>query len=89
MLRPQGQVTVVSPYTIIERDTCVCGHCNTIILVKPLTASTVYLFPQVHGPDKEEPGACCRVCMRAVCLRCHDDGRCLPLERRIEQMEHP
>jgi hypothetical protein len=25
--------------------------------------------------------------MSAVCLACHDDGRCLPLERRFEELE--
>jgi hypothetical protein len=39
------------------------------------------------APPTEEPGAACRVCMRAVCLRCHADGRCTPFERQIEQQE--
>ena len=73
--------------TVIERDTATCGHCNRIILIKAGTGATTYLIPQVHGPDREEPGAMCRVCMRTVCLHCHADGRCTPLERRIEEME--
>ena len=71
----------------IERDTITCGHCNRIVLVKPGTASTVYVFPQMAGPDKEEPGAFCRMCMKPVCLRCHDVGTCAPLMKQIEAME--
>jgi hypothetical protein len=87
MRRPQGYITITSDAPLIERDSATCGHCGQIVLVKPNTASTVYLIPQFLGPDREEPGACCRVCMRAVCLTCHADGRCLPLERRLEQIE--
>jgi hypothetical protein len=72
---------------MIERDSVSCGHCNRLIFVKPGTAFTVYLFPQLVGPDKEEMGASCRVCMRHVCLTCNTVGTCTPLERRIEQME--
>ena len=86
MLRPHGQATVFGD-RIVEHDTITCGHCNGIVLVKPGTASTVYVLPQRVGPPKEEPGAACRVCMRSVCLTCHADGRCTPLERRIEEME--
>lgn len=87
MRRPQGYITIVSDAVSIERDSVSCGHCNAIVMVKPFTASTVYLIPQLIGPPLEEPGAMCRVCMRPVCLACHDDGRCTPLERRLEQME--
>jgi hypothetical protein len=88
MRKPQGYLTIVLPDApVVERDTAVCGHCNQIIFVKPGTALTVYLTPQVQGPDKEEMGASCRQCMRHVCLTCHADGRCIPLERRIERME--
>lgn len=87
MRRPQGYVQVVGGVSEREFDTVTCGHCNQIVLVKPGTALTTYLLPHAVGPHTEEPGACCRVCMRAVCLTCHADGRCTPLERRIEQME--
>lgn len=86
MLRPQGYVSVVG-FSQIEHDTITCGHCNQIVLVKPGSASTVYVLPQMDAPPKEEPGAMCRQCMRPVCLTCHAHGRCLPLELRIEQME--
>ena len=70
-----------------EYDTATCGHCNRIVFTKAGSASTVYLFPQMFGPPKEEAGAMCRVCMRAVCLTWHDDGNCVVLERRLEAME--
>lgn len=87
MLRPHGQLTVVGEFRVIEADTITCGHCNVVIQVKPGTASTVYVYPQMQGPPKEEAGAHCRVCDKAVCLRCCDFGICRPYMKRIEAME--
>jgi hypothetical protein len=88
MLKPQGYLVVTHAEGLtLERDTISCGHCNRIVFVKPGHASTVYLFPQVQGPDKEEMGAHCRQCDKAICLTCHDAGTCTPLLRRIEWME--
>lgn len=88
MLRPQGYANVLcDDGRIIERDSIVCGHCNVIVLVKPGTAATVYWYPQMYGPPKEEAGAHCSVCDKPVCLRCHDLGVCAPLLKQIEQME--
>lgn len=88
MLKPQGYVTIATPDApTVERDSVTCAHCNRVVLVKPGTASTVYLFPQLVGPDKEEAGAGCRQCMKAICLTCYDNGRCTPLEKQIEHME--
>jgi len=88
MLKPQGYgVISYEDGARVEHDTISCGHCNQVVIVKPGTAATVYLIPQFLGPDREEPGAFCRQCMSPVCLRCHADGRCLPLMRRIEAME--
>ena len=89
MLKPHGYVTVVSDRQQ-SFDSVTCGHCNQIVLTKPATASTVYLVPDPDnrlGPMKEEPGAMCRQCMRAICLQCYADGRCTPLMKRIEAME--
>lgn len=84
----QGYATISSPDApIVERDTASCCHCNAIIFVKPGTGATVYVEPQRQGPDKEEPGASCYRCMKAVCLACHAKGRCLPFERKIERQE--
>ncbi len=91
MRAPHGYAIWVSPDAPpVERDTCTCGHCGAIIFTKPGTASTVYLLPHPTDPtlpDSEEPGAFCRLCMTPVCLRCHADGRCLPLERQLEASE--
>lgn len=88
MLRPQGYATILLPDApMIERDCISCGHCSAAVFVKPGTATTVYLFPQMFGPDKEEPGAACHCCMRAVCLNCHAKGTCTPLEKMLEQSE--
>jgi hypothetical protein len=88
VLRAKGYVSVVGGWKNEEYDTTMCGHCGVHILVKPGTASTVYVFPQLVGPPKEEAGAHCRVCDKAVCLRCCDQGVCTPLMKRIEAMEH-
>lgn len=87
MRKPQGYAVVTGDFMPLEYDTISCGHCNKVVMVKAGTGSTVYLIPQFTGPHLEEPGAMCRVCMRAVCLECHDLGRCLPLERMIEEKE--
>lgn len=86
MRRPQGYAQVIG-VGVVEHDSITCGHCSRIVLVKPGTAATVYVLPQMQGPAKEEPGAMCRVCMRHVCLKCHAHGHCAPLEKQIEQME--
>lgn len=89
MHRPQGYVTIVGDcrLPVPEADSVVCGHCNVILLVKPGTAATVYLYPQVDGSTREADGAFCRQCMTHICLRCHKRGLCTPLLRRIDDME--
>lgn len=89
MLRPGGYAQILDPDApLVERDTCSCGHCNKVIFTKPGSASTTYLIQHRDGRWTEEAGAFCRVCMRPVCLRCHDLGSCLPLERWLDQQEH-
>lgn len=97
MLRPQGYSQIIDPaLPTVERDTITCGHCQRIVFVKPGTGSTVYLIPHKPKDSKdldalkrfdEEPGAFCRVCMRAVCLQCHDRGTCQPAEKFLETIE--
>ncbi len=88
MLRPHGYATITDPAApLVEYDTAGCGHCQRVIFTKPGSAQTVYLFPQRVGPPKEEMGAFCRVCMRPVCLPCHEAGRCTPWEKQLEAME--
>jgi len=91
MLKAGGYAIAVDPDakggTLFERDTITCKHCQRIVFTKPGSASTVYLFPQRQGPDKEEPGAFCRVCMSPICLACCAVGTCTPWERRMEKIE--
>jgi len=87
MRRVQGYATFSGPESLTEYDTIQCGHCQRVIFTKPGTISTIYL---IYGSDerwREEPGAFCRVCMRPVCLSCHDVGTCRPWERMIEAQE--
>ncbi|SRR5258706_14364620 len=90
-----GYSTIVEPgHQTIQRDTVQCGHCDTIIDLKPGSGHTVYLifvaFDALNRPVyKEEMGAFCGVCMRPVCLPCHGIGTCIPLEKMLETMERP
>lgn len=89
MFQSRGYATWTEPdRPLIERDTIQCGHCGRGIFVKPGTASTVYLrWSERMKQWVEMMGFGCRVCMSAVCWDCHDDGRCRPLERRLEEAE--
>ena len=93
----RGYLTITDPdRPLREFDTITCGHCQRIIFVKPGSANTIYLLPirptdehdlAAIGRFQEEAGAFCRVCMRAICLRCHDHGTCRTWEQLIESME--
>ena len=88
MRAPQGYAQILDPdRPLVERDTISCGHCGRVVFVKPGSAATVYLIQHRDGSWTDEAGAFCRVCMRPVCLRCHDDGVCHPLERWLERQE--
>lgn len=88
MRRIGGYAQITSPERQIERDTSSCGHCSAVTFIKPGSAATVYLiWDPALKQWREEPGAFCRVCMRPVCLRCHEIGTCVPLERFLERAE--
>ena len=88
MRRPAGYAVIVDPaQSMWERDSISCGHCQRVVFVKPGSASTVYLVQQTVSAWTEEPGAFCRVCMRPICLPCHEVGRCRPWELMIEASE--
>jgi hypothetical protein len=90
MRKPDGYGIIVDPDgPTWERDAINCGHCNANVWVKPGSASTVYLILHRDGRWTEEAGAFCRVCMTPVCLRCHGLGVCTPLEKWLDQQEHP
>ena len=88
----KGYATIVEPdRPILQFDTIQCGHCDTVVQLKPGSGITVYLiFAGFDGSRPiwtEEMGAFCRVCMRPVCLACHDIGSCTPFEKQLERME--
>lgn len=89
MLKPKGYAVIVSPaQPVREFDSITCGHCQRVVFVKAGSASTVYLIPtRPLGSYREEPGASCRCCMRAVCLACHAKGTCTPWEQALERSE--
>lgn len=92
MRRPDGYATILDPDApLIERDTAQCAHCGCIITTKPGTLSTVYLISTITPTGlivtEEVPGAGCWHCDAPVCLACHALGTCLPLERRLAQLE--
>jgi len=91
MLRADGYALIVDPTIgrpIVEYDTIQCGHCQRIVRVKPGTAATVFLLPtDVPHMHKEEAGAFCGRCMRAICLPCHHAGVCRPFELWLDEQE--
>jgi hypothetical protein len=97
MLKAQGYGLITGDAKIqAEFDTISCGHCGKIVRVKPGTGSTVYVFDQIHiEPEtkiatityQEEPGAGCKLCMRSICLPCYERGNCIPMEKRLEEIE--
>ena len=87
---PGGYGQIIEPgRPTVEFDTVTCAHCGGLIHVKPGSGGTVYLvWDDLLGAEREEPGAGCWTCgMKPVCLACHADGRCRPLERQLEQAE--
>lgn len=90
MPTPRGYAILIDPDVASpqEWDTITCCHCQHVIRVKPGTASTVYLlWKPAESRWVEEMGAMCGRCNKPVCLACHDDGRCRPWERQMEQIE--
>lgn len=83
-----GYTTIVDPdRKTFKCDTIQCGHCDAIVYLKPGSGITVYLVPVGPNQWAEEDGAFCRVCMKPVCLDCHDLGNCVPLEKQLLRME--
>lgn len=72
MRRPGGYATWTDPEKPIrEADTFTCNHCNRVVIVQP----------------KGDAGGFCRICMKPVCGRCADLGRCITFEKRMEISE--
>ena len=88
-MRRLGYAVFTEEGGVREYDTRTCGHCGCVIFVKPGTGGTVYLLPRRSPLESylEEMGAHCRMCNTPVCLACHADGRCTPIEKWLEQQE--
>ena len=90
-LRPQGYAVLIEPdrpskanldgFQCVETregynefDTLACGHCNRVVHV-------------LARQRPEDIGGLCKQCMRCICPQCVGEGRCFPLEKRIEEWE--
>lgn len=56
-----------------ECDTFTCNHCCKVVFVRP-------------GERGADLGGFCKCCTGLICIACVDDGRCSPLEQRLEAM---
>ena len=75
MRRPGGQAEWSGGgQKTVTRDTFSCCHCNAVVFVKPKA-------------DPSEMGGFCRLCMKHVCKKCEALGKCVPFERRLEEIE--
>ncbi len=87
MLKPGGYFISTDPdprkgtgqTAVVERDSITCGHCNCIVLVKPMC------------PAHEMPFALCWGCRRHICLKCDVERartlKCDVIENKLERWE--
>ncbi len=73
-MQARGYLVVTSQDKIDEKDSITCVHCNAVFFVAP----------KQHPSDA---GGYCRQCDALICRKCTAEGRCLPLERRLEHVE--
>jgi hypothetical protein len=59
-----------------ETDTFTCSHCNSIQFIH-----------KVEGMAKSDPGGFCRACTKSICGPCVDINRCIPYEKKMEELE--
>jgi hypothetical protein len=72
---PRGYLTIVEPgKKTVERDTITCGHCNSIVIVKP-------------GQDPATMGGFCLRCMKHTCNKQACNANCTPFMKKIEKAE--
>lgn len=75
MLKAGGYLVGHGPDGCVQEcDSFTCGHCNRIVLVRP-------------KQNAADVGGFCRCCTKLICGPCVDDGRCTPLEKRLEAAE--
>lgn len=75
--RPTGYGIIVDPSAprAVEMDSFTCCHCNRVQFIH-----------NVDGTRKQEAAMCIR-CMKSVCDACDKDGRCIPFEKKLAEME--
>lgn len=79
MRKPQGYGITTEPGKHdVEEDTFTCCHCNKIVFVSDAQGNPV---------PAEQVGGFCLRCMMNTCTTCATDGRCIPFEKKLEQME--
>ena len=89
--KAEGVATICGPIgEIAEIKTVTCGHCNRIMYISPFGDGTLSIkIPREANNSittlQAEPPAVCHQCWTLVCPRCHTDGRCTPLLRRVEE----
>jgi hypothetical protein len=75
MHRPGGYLVGLGPEGIErEADTFTCCHCNRVV-------------PVGARERAADIGGFCRCCAGLICGPCVDDGRCRPLEKRLQAQE--
>jgi hypothetical protein len=57
-----------------ECDSFTCGHCNTVVFVRP-------------KEKPEDTGGMCYQCWGLVCPKCVEKATCRPFEKALEAIE--
>lgn len=73
MRKPGGYLITASDAGNSEADTFTCGHCQTIVLVKPFA-------------DPADMGGRCTCCDKLICPGCTGKG-CDPVEEKLKRWE--
>jgi hypothetical protein len=94
--KTEGMATVSGPFGEINIKTATCGHCNAVIMVTSLGDGVddfgtegEQIRIETNGliVPKKEGSHVCHFCWSMVCDKCHADGRCIPMIKRIEEEE--
>ena len=78
MSRPRGYAVISDPALArpIERDTVTCNHCNAIVFCHDKQGRALHgVLVHCHG------------CGREICVKCAEQPKCTPLEKRLALIE--
>lgn len=77
--RSRGYVRIVGPNIAraIETDAVTCNHCNAIVETHDRITGKALSSVLVH----------CHGCDKHICVKCAEQPKCVPLEKKIEQIE--